>query len=318
MIKKTHSSRFSTFSMLVLLGALCLLLTACGCDHEWKSATCEEPKTCKLCGETEGEALEHDWDDATCEEPKTCDECGKTKGEPLGHTWVDATCDTPKTCSVCEATEGDVLPHAWLDATTDAPKTCSACQATEGERIITDSRFTTAACKDLFGSWKSTFEFDGEMMGDPDFTGVMKVLVELDFSNDGNLAITYTLADKEGFQAEYTAFIEDALYTALAAEGLSKDEADVAMKSTYGMTTPQYAEYTTNMVIVGWEAQWKAASSTGNYYVEDGAIYIADSWDETFEPDEYELVDGVLSIASFTDLFDDMTFEKEILYGSEN
>lgn len=31
------------------------ILTGCGCDHKWQSATCEEPKTCKLCGETEGE-----------------------------------------------------------------------------------------------------------------------------------------------------------------------------------------------------------------------------------------------------------------------
>ena len=28
------------------------------CDHEWLNATCENPATCKLCGETEGEPLE--------------------------------------------------------------------------------------------------------------------------------------------------------------------------------------------------------------------------------------------------------------------
>ena len=53
--------------------------TACGykkgdvvCDHEWTEATCTTPKTCSICGVTEGEALGHDWKDATCTEPKTC------------------------------------------------------------------------------------------------------------------------------------------------------------------------------------------------------------------------------------------------------
>lgn len=315
MIKKTHSSRFSTFSMFVLLAVMCLLLAACGCDHEWKAADCDTPKTCKLCNETEGEALDHDWDDATCEEPKTCDECGETKGEPLGHTWVDATCEEPKTCSVCEKTEGDVLPHAWLDATTEAPKTCSACQATEGERIITDSRFTTAACQDLFGAWECVIEADGDMMDLPDFTGVMKVLMRLEFSNDGEFSYTFKLADKAGFLADLKVYYMDMLYAEGESLGLSKEETDTVMKSTYDMTTEEYAEYCAT--IVDWDVMWSAYNISGNYYVEDGAIYIAESWEETFEPDEYELVDGVLTLESMEESFPDADFQKEILYGSE-
>lgn len=53
------------------------------CDHNWLSATCTEPKTCSLCGETKGSALGHDWKDADYENPKTCSRCGKTEGEPL-------------------------------------------------------------------------------------------------------------------------------------------------------------------------------------------------------------------------------------------
>jgi len=39
-------------------------LTGCGCEHEWVAATCETPKTCSKCNETEGVALGHtpgDW-----------------------------------------------------------------------------------------------------------------------------------------------------------------------------------------------------------------------------------------------------------------
>lgn len=53
------------------------------CSHEWTEATCTSPKTCWICGETEGSALGHYWEDATYETAKTCTICGLTDGEPL-------------------------------------------------------------------------------------------------------------------------------------------------------------------------------------------------------------------------------------------
>ena len=95
--------------VILLVLALAFSLAGCGHKHEWKEATCTEPKTCATCGETEGEPLGHTWVEATCTEPKTCSVCGETEGEPLGHTWVDATETEPKTCSVCGLTEGEPL-----------------------------------------------------------------------------------------------------------------------------------------------------------------------------------------------------------------
>ena len=37
-----------------------------GCDHSWTDATCTAPKTCTLCGETEGSALGHSYVSGTC------------------------------------------------------------------------------------------------------------------------------------------------------------------------------------------------------------------------------------------------------------
>ena len=57
-----------------------------GCDvegHHWVAATCDKPKTCSVCGKTEGSALDHKWKDATEDAPKTCTVCGKTEGKPL-------------------------------------------------------------------------------------------------------------------------------------------------------------------------------------------------------------------------------------------
>ena len=101
--------------------------------HQWKEATCTEPKTCTVCGATEGEASGHVWGEAACTEPRTCTVCGATEGEARGHEWKDATCTEPKTCTVCGATEGDPAGHQWKDATCTEPKTCTVCGATEGD-----------------------------------------------------------------------------------------------------------------------------------------------------------------------------------------
>ena len=93
--------------------------------HTWKGATCTEPKTCEVCGETEGEALGHEWQDATCTEPKTCIACGETEGEALGHAygeWVETVApsqhekgERKHTCTACGHTETEEIPATGID-----------------------------------------------------------------------------------------------------------------------------------------------------------------------------------------------------------
>lgn len=89
--------------------ALCFTLTGCHIKHDWQEATCTEPKTCSIGGETEGEPLGHTWVEATCTEPKTCSVCGETEGEPLGHTLTEANYQQAATCEVCGETVGEPL-----------------------------------------------------------------------------------------------------------------------------------------------------------------------------------------------------------------
>lgn len=101
--------------------------------HDWASATCTEPETCKRdgCDATQGEALGHTYmklvatttlaEKANCVHADlyyyTCEVCGELStdtfaiGEALGHDWKDATCTEPKTCERCEVTEGEALGH---------------------------------------------------------------------------------------------------------------------------------------------------------------------------------------------------------------
>ena len=93
--------------------------------HKFKDATCTEPKTCKICGATEGAALGHSFKDATCTDAKICKICGTKEDNALGHNYKDATCTNPKTCSTCGATEGSAVDHSYQNGT------CVWCGAVE-------------------------------------------------------------------------------------------------------------------------------------------------------------------------------------------
>ena len=60
--------------------------------HTYTEATCAKPKTCSVCGETEGEPIEHTWEEATCKSPEKCNVCGEIRGEKLEHKFVYGIC----------------------------------------------------------------------------------------------------------------------------------------------------------------------------------------------------------------------------------
>ena len=79
---------------------LCLVLVACGeCEHSYDNA-CDT--SCNECGESR--TVSHDYEAADCEPPKTCKICGATDGEPNGHTSMadDGDCTTPVICKYCD------------------------------------------------------------------------------------------------------------------------------------------------------------------------------------------------------------------------
>lgn len=51
---------------LLLAVALLFAATACAHEHEYAEATCTEPETCTICGETKGESLGHTVDIGVC------------------------------------------------------------------------------------------------------------------------------------------------------------------------------------------------------------------------------------------------------------
>lgn len=136
--KKKRIIRFSIALGLAAVIGLGIYFWANRHIHSWTDATCVEPKTCSVCGETEGSPKGHSWQPATCTAPETCIVCGATQGSPVAHSWKAASCTAPKTCSACGKTEGSPSGHKWKDATCTKPKTCSACGKTDGNALDHD------------------------------------------------------------------------------------------------------------------------------------------------------------------------------------
>ena len=77
----------------------------------------------------------HDWSNATCTEPKTCKDCSLTEGEALGHQKQAATCTLAEYCPVCEEYFGDELGHdIVIDEAVAA--TCTETGLTEGSHCL--------------------------------------------------------------------------------------------------------------------------------------------------------------------------------------
>lgn len=287
--------------LLLLLALVCLLsLSGCGCKHEnWVDANCTAPKTCAACGETEGAPLGHSWLAATCDTAKTCEVCGVTEGEPLGHDFGDdapgsQNCEYPRACIRCSQAEREAKPHDWVDATTEAPKTCTVCGMIEGEKIITDPRFTTAACQDLFGTWEGEYIMTGEMMGDATLPD-MPVILGITFHNDGTYTESVRMVDKEGYAKLMKDYYIQALYAEFEGQyGMTKEQADQAMVEAYGMDVEGYAEVMA--AAIDWNALLEASSQEGVYYVAEGKLYSGPDWD-TLEEEELRLEKSTLTLS---------------------
>lgn len=105
------------------------LLAGCGnsAGTENNSNTEGETESAEASESTEAEC-EHEWVDATCQEPKHCSKCGETEGTPLDHEWAEATFAAPKTCTLCGETEGERTQSYFEEhgvEVPDAPVSCT-------------------------------------------------------------------------------------------------------------------------------------------------------------------------------------------------
>ncbi len=130
---KKKKSRWWLWLLVALVVLAAAAVTCYFTVHIWAPATCTEPETCRICGETRGAPLGHDASEATCVNPSICSRCHTVLGAPLGHDAPAATCTEPSVCRRCGEEVSPALGHQWQGATYDRPDTCSVCGETRGE-----------------------------------------------------------------------------------------------------------------------------------------------------------------------------------------
>ena len=91
------------------------------CSHTWVEADCDTPKTCSICGATEGDALGHatEEDDGNCLTPIVCPRCNEVltsgKTQHVAHA-DDGDCTTPVTCTACSTVITAAKSHDFSGA----------------------------------------------------------------------------------------------------------------------------------------------------------------------------------------------------------
>ena len=232
--------KMKLFAAVLVLAMLLSCLAGCGeCEHQWQLADCKDPKTCKLCGATEGEAT------------------GK---------------------------------HSWEEATTDAPKTCKFCGTTEGEKIEVDERFTTKACKSLFGNWEVKYEMTAVSLGATELVVEMKRVLR--FTNEGDLIVVTEPYDKTAFEEEFTQWMIDAVYNTCAEKGMDRAQADAWCVEEYGKNVSDYCHERAPQITRGMSSREEKV-----YYVEDGVLYTGEDWGDRMSSKDFVLTeDGKLQM----------------------
>lgn len=81
----------------------------------------------------------HDWEEATCYEPKTCTICGQTEGDPLGHYVEEWTTDVEPTCSKTGSEHGNCV-RCGLEINREIP----LAEHTPGEWKVTEEYTITS------------------------------------------------------------------------------------------------------------------------------------------------------------------------------
>ncbi len=122
-------------SICVFAIILLFSLSACECNHEWESATCTTPKTCRKCGETMGSTSLHDYERLGCEEYMRCTKCEGNSLTKSSH-FYRGECEKIGTCSYCGEASPDILEHNWKGNVHTGVITCNSCYKSISETDI--------------------------------------------------------------------------------------------------------------------------------------------------------------------------------------
>lgn len=103
---------FKQLSVIVTVVLLIVSMTGCNirqelrratCQHQWQKSTCLAPRTCTLCGLTEGKVRAHEYANTACNAAQPCIYCGTMDGIEYTHEWRN-------NCKICKHCGYDARP----------------------------------------------------------------------------------------------------------------------------------------------------------------------------------------------------------------
>lgn len=264
--KKRRTIAIVVSGMLLLVAVVVVAMFATNsiCFHEWSGASCKEPKTCTICGKTDGFARGHDFKKETCAEPKICKVCGLESGKPNNDhkvkewtTDIEPTCtdvgEKHGSCSVCgETITGEVVtsPHTEGEWTVISDFAVSPSgNVVPGKKVLTCSvcgaeMMTKDYTIDLTMGQKNALKKAASYLSFTSFS-YSRLVDQLEFegfsNEDSIFAVDHCGADwneqaakKAESYLEFTSFSRDRLIDQLEFEGFTYDQA------VYGVTAVGY------------------------------------------------------------------------------
>lgn len=152
----------------------------------------------------------------------------------------------------------------------------------------------------LYGLWQSELTVDEDMLGLPGLGKSFKLTVYVEFDD---LGMVYTYVDKtqaeEAFDKLFSnknvrKFVKNACYAQLEEQGLSKKEAEAAIKETYGMTMDQYVDFYIETVRDALD--FEGMSARTHYYAEGNDLYVLSQSGEGWEEYAIKVENGKMTI----------------------
>lgn len=206
---------------------------------------------------------------------------------------------------VCSAACARQEPETTTDPAVTDPTTAPTTEATEPTTeppVVLPENFDPVLCAPLVGTWTAEVVLDGSMMNILDMTESVSYTVTYTFSKYGAYTITSDKAEVAAAVDTYKTLLQtymvESLYSKFFAErrlqGMSKTKIETLWEESEKAVAEQTASNFVNGI--GLENRIKPIKRVGDYYAEQGLLYISLS-SGGYETSGYSLVDGVLTLS---------------------